>query len=64
MLGIEVLMLIEEDNIGLSRVKTHPRRLGVPLTRWGRNLASQCPFHAPEESTLFFYDSLGYWRYH
>ena len=64
MLEIEVLMLIEEDIIGLSRVKTHPRRLGVPLTRWGRNLASQCPFHAPEESTLFFYDSLGYWRYH
>lgn len=57
-------MLIEEDKIGLSRVKTHPRRLGVSLSRWGRNLLSQCPFHAPEESTLFFYDSLGYWRYH
>ena len=24
---------------------------------------SQCPFHAPEESSLFFYDTLGYWRY-
>ena len=56
-------MLIEEDKIGLSRIKTHPKRLGIPLRRWGRNLISQCPFHAPEESSLFFYDSLGYWRY-
>lgn len=56
-------MLVEEEKIDLSRVKTHPRRLGIPLRRWGRNLMSQCPFHAPEESSLFFYDTLGYWRY-
>lgn len=57
-------MLIEDDKFGFSQIKTHPRRLGVPLRRWGRNLVSECPFHAPEESSLFFYDSLGYWRYH
>ncbi len=56
-------MLVEEEKLNLSRVKTHPRRLGIPLRRWGRNLMSQCPFHAPEESSLFFYDTLGYWRY-
>lgn len=56
-------MLVEEEKIDISRVKTHPRRLGIPLHRWGRNLLSQCPFHAPEESSLFFYDTLGYWRY-
>lgn len=56
-------MLVEEEKLDLSRVKTHPRRLGIPLRRWGRNLMSQCPFHAPEESSLFFYDTLGYWRY-
>lgn len=56
-------MLVEEEKFNLSRVKTHPRRLGIPLRRWGRNLMSQCPFHAPEESSLFFYDTLGYWRY-
>lgn len=56
-------MLIEEDKFGLSSIKTHPRRLGVSLRRWGRNLLSPCPFHSPEEESLFFYDSLGYWRY-
>lgn len=56
-------MFVEEEKLDLSRVKTHPRRLGIPLRRWGRNLMSQCPFHAPEESSLFFYDTLGYWRY-
>ncbi len=56
-------MLVEEEKLDLSRVKTHPRRLGIPLRRWGRNLMSQCPFHAPEESSLFFYNTLGYWRY-
>ncbi len=56
-------MFVEEEKLDLSRVKTHPRRLGIPLRRWGRNLMSQCPFHSPEESSLFFYDTLGYWRY-
>ncbi|MFA6836894.1 MAG: CHC2 zinc finger domain-containing protein, partial [Fibrobacteraceae bacterium] len=55
---------IEDEKSGLSKIETNPKRLGVPLTRWGRNLLSQCPFHSPEESSLFFYDSLGYWRYH
>ncbi len=43
--------------------KSHPRQLGIPLSRWGRNLVSCCPFHAPEESSLFFYDALGFWKY-
>ena len=33
------------------------------LSRWGRNLIACCPFHSPEETSLFFYDALGYWRY-
>lgn len=45
------------------RIKTHPRQLGIPLSRWGRNLIACCPFHSPEETSLFFYDALGYWRY-
>jgi len=45
------------------RAKTHPRQLGIPLSRWGRNLIACCPFHSPEETSLFFYDALGYWRY-
>ncbi len=57
-------MLIEDDKFAFSCIKTHPRRLGIPLRRWGRNFVSACPFHAPEETSLFFYDSLGYWRYH
>lgn len=56
-------MLIDEDPSGLMRTVTHPRRLGIPLSRWGRNLISACPFHSPEENSLFFYDALGYWRY-
>lgn len=56
-------MLIDEEKLDISRVRTHPRRLGIALRRWGRNLMSKCPFHAPEESSLFFYDTLGYWRY-
>lgn len=50
------------DNNFLQK-KNHPRQLGVPLSRWGRNLVTCCPFHAPEESSLFFYDALGYWKY-
>ena len=56
-------MLIDQENTGFARVKTHPRQLGIPLSRWGRNLIASCPFHAPEETSLFFYDALGYWRY-
>ena len=56
-------MLIDQENSGFVHVKTHPRQLGIPLSRWGRNLISSCPFHAPEETSLFFYDALGYWRY-
>lgn len=56
-------MLIDKDRTGLQSIKTHPRQLGIPLSRWGRNLISSCPFHAPEETSLFFYDALGYWRY-
>lgn len=40
-----------------------PRQLGISLTRWGRNLIACCPFHAPEEASLFFSNALGYWRY-
>ncbi|WP_407444622.1 CHC2 zinc finger domain-containing protein [Fibrobacter sp.] len=56
-------MLIDQEQAGLMRSKTHPRQLGIPLNRWGRNLIACCPFHAPEENSLFFYDALGYWRY-
>ena len=56
-------MLIDQEHTGFVRVKTHPRQLGIPLSRWGRNLIACCPFHAPEETSLFFYDALGYWRY-
>lgn len=47
----------------IMQAKTHPRQLGIPLSRWGRNLIACCPFHSPEETSLFFYDALGYWRY-
>ena len=56
-------MVIDQEHAGIMRKKTHPRQLGVPLSRWGRNLISCCPFHSPEETSLFFYDALGYWRY-
>lgn len=56
-------MLIDQEHAGLMRTKTHPRQLGIPMSRWGRNLIACCPFHAPEENSLFFYDALGYWRY-
>ncbi len=56
-------MLIDQEHAGIVRTKTHPRQLGIPLSRWGRNLIACCPFHAPEETSLFFYDALGYWRY-
>ena len=56
-------MLIDQEHTSFVRVKTHPRQLGIPLSRWGRNLIANCPFHAPEEASLFFYDALGYWRY-
>ena len=56
-------MIIDQEHAGLVRIKTHPRQLGIPLSRWGRNLIACCPFHAPEETSLFFYDALGYWRY-
>ncbi len=54
---------MESELNAFSQKKTHPRQLGIPLNMWGRNLVSCCPFHAPEESSLFFYDALGYWRY-
>jgi len=56
-------MLIDQERAGIMRTKTHPRQLGIPLSRWGRNLIACCPFHSPEETSLFFYDALGYWRY-
>lgn len=56
-------MLIDQEHAGIMRTKTHPRQLGIPLSRWGRNLIACCPFHSPEETSLFFYDALGYWRY-
>ena len=56
-------MVIDQEHAGIMRKKTHPRQLGVPLSRWGRNLITSCPFHSPEETSLFFYDALGYWRY-
>lgn len=56
-------MLIDQEHTGIMRTKTHPRQLGIPLSRWGRNLIACCPFHSPEETSLFFYDALGYWRY-
>lgn len=57
-------MLIDQEHAGIiMRAKTHPRQLGIPLSRWGRNLIACCPFHSPEETSLFFYDALGYWRY-
>ena len=56
-------MVVDQEHTGIMRKKTHPRQLGVPLNRWGRNLVSCCPFHSPEETSLFFYDALGYWRY-
>lgn len=56
-------MVVDQEHTGIMRKKTHPRQLGVPLNRWGRNLISCCPFHSPEETSLFFYDALGYWRY-
>ena len=56
-------MVIDQEHAGIMRKKTHPRQLGVPLSRWGRNLITSCPVHSPEETSLFFYDALGYWRY-
>ncbi len=57
-------MLIDQEKAGMiMRAKTHPRQLGIPLSRWGRNLIACCPFHSPEETSMFFYDALGYWRY-
>lgn len=56
-------MVIDQEHAGIMRMKTHPRQLGIPLSRWGRNLIASCPFHSPEETSLFFYDALGYWRY-
>ncbi|MBP5768050.1 MAG: DNA primase [Fibrobacter sp.] len=56
-------MLIDQEHADYMRTKAHPRQLGIPLSRWGRNLIACCPFHAPEETSLFFYDALGYWRY-
>lgn len=56
-------MLMDEAKTAQMRKLTHPKRLGIPLNRWGRNLIANCPFHAPEEQSLFFYDALGYWRY-
>ena len=56
-------MLIDQEHAEYMRTKAHPRQLGIPLSRWGRNLIACCPFHAPEETSLFFYDALGYWRY-
>ena len=57
-------MIIDQEHAGIvMRAKTHPRQLGIPLSRWGRNLIACCPFHSPEETSLFFYDALGYWRY-
>lgn len=53
----------DEKRTEPARVATHPRRLGLRLVPWGRNLVGACPFHAPEEDSLFFYDALGYWRY-
>lgn len=53
----------EEKRTENGRIATHPRRLGLKLNPWGRNLVGCCPFHAPEEESLFFYDALGYWRY-
>ena len=56
-------MIIDQEHAEYMRTKAHPRQLGIPLSRWGRNLIACCPFHAPEETSLFFYDALGYWRY-
>lgn len=56
-------MIIDQEHADYMRTKAHPRQLGIPLSRWGRNLIACCPFHAPEETSLFFYDALGYWRY-
>lgn len=56
-------MLLENETSLSKKLKTHPRQLGIPYTQWGRNLIAACPFHAPEENSMFFYDSLGYWRY-
>jgi hypothetical protein len=53
----------DEKRTETARVATHPRRLGLRLNPWGRNLVCACPFHGPEEESLFFYDALGYWRY-
>jgi hypothetical protein len=60
---MEDAMLLDQERAGIMRTKTHPRQLGIPLSRWGRNLIACCPFHSPEETSLFFYDALGYWRY-
>ena len=60
---MEAAMLIDQEHADYMRTKAHPRQLGIPLSRWGRNLIACCPFHAPEETSLFFYDALGYWRY-
>ena len=54
---------MDSEHSHFSHKKTHPRQLGISIDRWGRNLVACCPFHAPEESSLFFYDALGYWRY-
>ena len=51
---------MDSEHTPFSHKKTHPRQLGIALDRWGRNLVTCCPFHAPEESSLFFYDALGY----
>ena len=54
---------MEQEYNNYTYKKTHPKQLGIPLNQWGRNLVACCPFHAPEESSLFFYDALGHWRY-
>ena len=36
-------MLLDQDHTGLMQTKTHPRQLGIPLSRWGRNLIACCP---------------------
>lgn len=55
--------MAEDKRMEPGRIATHPRRLGLRLNPWGRHLVCTCPFHAPEDESLFFYDALGYWRY-
>lgn len=46
-----------------ARKQAHPRRLGIRLSRHGRNLLGACPFHDPKEESLVFYDAMAIWRY-